>query len=130
MSEFFKSEMVKGDLQEMAELQMYCARAALALPVLPKEKVLEYFDILETFIEKQKIFYTRLSLSDDPEAMELANSMRQSALQATVQAAGMFKNFGYPMIEVNENTSINHIFDTMVDRLREVRKKLEEQGKT
>ena len=56
MSDFFKSEMVRGDLQEMAELQQYCMRAMYAFPVLSAEKQLEYFDTLITLIEKQKVF--------------------------------------------------------------------------
>ena len=47
MSNFFQSEMVRGDIQEMMELQRYCFQAAHAFPVLSHEKKLEYFNILE-----------------------------------------------------------------------------------
>ena len=40
MSNFFQSEMVRGDIQEMMELQQYCFRAAHAFPVLSTEKKL------------------------------------------------------------------------------------------
>ena len=80
MSDFFKNEMVRGDIQEMAELQQYCMRAMMTFPALSPEKQYEYFDVLMTLIEKQKIFYTRLTLSDDEEAKEMLKSMRDGAL--------------------------------------------------
>jgi hypothetical protein len=35
---------------------------------------------LSTLIDKQKIFYTRLSLSDDPEARDMLKSMKDGAV--------------------------------------------------
>jgi len=52
MSNFFQSEMVRGDLQEMMELQQYCFRAAHTFPVLSYEKKVEYFNVLEELLEK------------------------------------------------------------------------------
>ena len=40
----------------------------------------EYFDVLMTLIEKQKIFYMRLTLSDDPEAKNMLESMKDGAV--------------------------------------------------
>jgi hypothetical protein len=80
MNDFFKNEMVRGDIQEMAELQQYCMRAMMSFPALSPEKQYEYFEVLMTLIEKQKIFYTRLSLSDDPEAKNMLQSMKDGAV--------------------------------------------------
>ncbi len=38
---------------------------------MSKEDQLYHIDILQDLIEKQKIVYTRLSLSDDPEAKKM-----------------------------------------------------------
>ena len=78
MSSFFQSELVRGDIQEMAALQEYCFRCATNLALLDKERKLEYFEALRKLIDKQKIFYTRLSLSDDPEAKMVIENMKQS----------------------------------------------------
>ncbi len=78
MSSFFQSELVRGDIQEMAALQEYCFRCATNLALLDKERKLEYFEALRKLIEKQKIFYTRLSLSDDPEAKSVIDNMRNA----------------------------------------------------
>ena len=80
MSDFFKNEMVRGDIQEMSDLQQYCMRAMMSFPALSPEKQYEYFEVLATLIDKQKIFYTRLSLSDDPEARDMLNSMKDGAV--------------------------------------------------
>ena len=78
MSNFFQSELVRGDIQEMAALQEFCFRSVTNLALLNKERKLEYFEALRKLIDKQKIFYTRLSLSDDPEAKMVIENMKQS----------------------------------------------------
>ena len=44
MTEFFKSEMVRGELQEMMDLQQQCFRYAMSFPVLEKERRMEYLE--------------------------------------------------------------------------------------
>jgi hypothetical protein len=80
MSNFFQSEMVRGDLQEMAQLQEFCMRSMMTFPVLSTQKQLDYFNVLGDLIEKQKIFYTRLILSDDEEARDMVESMKDSVV--------------------------------------------------
>jgi len=112
MSDFFKSEMVRGDLQEMMELQKYCFMAANTFPVLSYEKKLEYFDVLTTLIEKQKVFNTRISLSDDPEAKNMLEDMKAAAV----------------MLGAPENVSINECFDELLSKVGSMREKLVEEG--
>jgi hypothetical protein len=112
MSQFFKSEMVRGDIQEMAELQQFCMRSMVAFPVLPPEKKMEYFNVLETLIEKQKIFYARLSLSDDPEAIEMAESMRDAVV----------------MLGASPNDNITSMFDDLLGKVGRMKEKLEAEG--
>lgn len=109
MSNFFQSEMVRGDIQEMMELQRYCFQAAHTFPVLSTEKKLEYFNVLEELVEKQKIFNTRMSLSDDPEAKEMIESMKTAAI----------------MLGGDPNKSLNLMFDELVDKIKFMRSKLE-----
>jgi hypothetical protein len=80
MSNFFQSEMVRGDLQEMAQLQEFCMRSMMTFPVLSTQKQLDYFNVLGDLIEKQKIFYTRLALSEDEEARDMVLSMKDSVV--------------------------------------------------
>ena len=108
MSNFFTSEMVRGELQEITDLQMYCVRASSMLPALSPERLLEYYDVLMTLIDKQKTFYARLSLSDDPEAKEMANLMRDMTI----------------MLGANPNESIYSMFDDLVSRVQEMKQQL------
>jgi len=112
MSEFFKSEMVRGEVQHIMELQQYCFQCAAAFPVLNKEKKQEYFDVLEELIEKQKIFTARLTLSDDPEAVDMADSMRQAAI----------------MLGASPNQNLTGVFDDLLKKVHNMKQKLEAEG--
>ena len=105
MSDFFKNEMVRGDIQEMAELQQYCMRAMMSFPALSPEKQHEYFEVLMTLIEKQKIFYTRLSLSDDPEAKNMQQSMKDGAL----------------LLGAEPGDNLLEMFDGLLDKVKEMK---------
>ena len=113
MSDFFKSEMVRGDLQEMMELQKYCFLAANAFPVLSYEKKVEYFDVLETFIEKQKIFNTRIAVSDDPEAKHTSKPMKAVVV----------------MLRSPEDQALAECFDRLLIKVKQMKEQLvEEEG--
>ena len=79
-SKFFQSELVRGDIQEMAALQEFCFRSVTNLALLNKEAKLDYFEALRKLLEKQKIFHARLMLSDDPEAKQVAANMKQAVV--------------------------------------------------
>ena len=112
MSDFFKSELVRGDIQEMAELQRFCFQSMVAFPVLSPTKKMEYFEVLEELIEKQKIFYTRLSLSDDPEAMEMVENMKQAIV----------------MLGATPDDNMNVMYDDLLDKVAKMKQQLEAQG--
>lgn len=80
MSEFFKSEMVRGDLQEMMELQQVCFRYAMSFPLLDKEKKKEYLEAMETLLDKQEIMYHRMKLSQDEEAQTVVENMQNAVI--------------------------------------------------
>ena len=46
--------------------------------MMSKEEKLEHIDILTNLLEKQRVMYTRLSLSDDPKAIEMKENLRKS----------------------------------------------------
>ncbi|BCV08102.1 MAG: hypothetical protein CM15mL4_1560 [uncultured marine virus] len=59
-------------------------------PTMSREDKLEHVDKLTELLEKQKIMYARLSLSDDPEAKELLTTMKSSILHD-----GFSTKYGY-----------------------------------
>ena len=101
MSKFFQSELVRGDIQEMAKLQEFCFRSVTNLALLDKERKLQYFEALRKLLEKQKIFYTRISLSDDPEAKSVAENMKNAVV----------------MLGGNPNLNIMEMFDDLLTKI-------------
>ena len=98
---FFQSEIIRGDIQEMLELQQFCFRSAMNFVLLDDERRLEYFDALMTLIEKQKIFYARIKLSDDPEAVSVLETMKQ----------------GVVMLGATPDTPIEQMFDELIEKV-------------
>ena len=79
MSEFFQSEVVRAELAEIQELQEEVYSNFFKFPSMSKEDQLYHVDTLETLLEKQKVLYTRLSLSEDPEAKKMKDHITQGA---------------------------------------------------
>ena len=78
MSEFFKSEIVREELDEIHRMQEEIYGKMMNIGGLSREDRIDHIDKLKTLLEKQRIMYTRLSLSDDPQAIKLLEQLRQS----------------------------------------------------
>ena len=78
MSEFFSSEIVQDELNEINEMQQEIYRDLTSFGTLDSEEKKEHIEKLSTLLEKQRLMYTRLSLSDDPKAIELKEQLQQS----------------------------------------------------
>ena len=76
---FFDSEVVRAEMTEIQELQEDVYLNVFTFAAMNKEKKLEHVKMLEKLLDKQKILYARLSLSDDPEAKEMKNRILESA---------------------------------------------------
>lgn len=79
MSGFFQSEIVREAIKEMEELQQRIIQDTFKAPVMNKEEKKEHVELMRTFLEKQKNLYFRLSLSDDPEALEMKERIQDAA---------------------------------------------------
>ena len=86
MSEFFDSEVVRAELAEIQELQEEVYTNVFKFPTMSKEDQLYHVEILERLCEKQRVMYTRLSLSDDPQAKEMKNHITEGAKQMGLPA--------------------------------------------
>ena len=78
MSEFFKSEIVREELDEIHRMQEEIYGKMMNLGGLSREERIDHIDKLKTLLEKQKIMYTRLSLSDDPDATKMLEELKKS----------------------------------------------------
>jgi len=79
VSGFFQSEIVRESIKEMEELQQQIIKDTFKAPIMSKEEKKEHVELMRTFLEKQKNLYFRLSLSDDPEALEMKERIEEAA---------------------------------------------------
>ena len=106
MSEFFDSEVVQEELQDITDLQKELYGNMLKFGDLPEEDKKDHIELLIELLEKQRIMYTRLSLSDDPTAKELLENLKKSVVL-----------MGFP-----PNTSVQTLFDTMKETIDNLKK--------
>ena len=102
---FFQSDVVRAELAEIQELQEEVYGALFKFPSMPKEDKQYHVDCLERLIEKQKILYARVSLSDDPDALKMKENIIESA----------------SMMGIPNSVDMSKVFDqmsTMVETLR------------
>ena len=78
MSDFFKSEIIQEELNEINRLQEKIYGSLLTFSAMSRDEKLEQIETLTTLLEKQQVMYTRLSLSDDPQAIEMKENLRKS----------------------------------------------------
>ena len=84
---FFDSDVVRAEMAEIQELQEEVYTNVFKYPMMKKEDQRYHVEILERLCEKQRVMYTRLSLSDDP----LAKQMKQNIIQGA-SAMGLPKD--------------------------------------
>ena len=109
MSSFFESEVVRESLMELDELQSQLFDDIMNIPFLDREGKKEHLGRMKEFLEKQKLFIFRLSLSEDPEAVEMKDKIMESA-----------RMFG-----LKNNQNINDFFEIMETNIKNLEKSLD-----
>ena len=109
MSEFFQSDVVRAELAEIQELQEEVYSNFFKFPSMANDDKKYHIDILNRLIEKQKILYTRLSLSDDPYAKQMKEHIMQGAAQ-----------MGFP-----EDMDMNLMFNQMTQMISMMKKQVD-----
>ena len=97
MSDFFESEIVQDELNEINKMQEEIYGNMMSFAELDLDEKMEHIEQLTELLDKQKVMYTRLALSDDPQAIEMKEKLRQSVTM-----------LGFP-----EGTDITVLFDSM-----------------
>lgn len=93
---FFDSELVRAEMTEISILQEDICKNVFTFASMSIEEKKFHIGLLEKLLNKQRILYTRLSLSDDPDAIQFKEQIRSQAL-----ALGL------------GSTDINSIFNNM-----------------
>jgi hypothetical protein len=110
MSKFFESELIREELEEINNLQREIYSSILNFGSLPSKEKKEHIEKLLSLLEKQKIMYTRLCLSDDPKAKELKANIKKSVVL-----------MGFPA-----DTDMNTLFANMSKTIESLRQHIDE----
>jgi hypothetical protein len=100
MTRFFDSEMVRKSVLELEEIQQKLFEQVLNLSFYDNNGKKEHLELMKEFLEKQKLFIFRLSLSDDPEAIEMKKRIIDSAKLFGLAEDGTVNDF-FEMLESN-----------------------------
>ena len=109
MSEFFDSNIVKEGLEDIQSLQAEIYQNAFNFGTMSREDKLDHIEKLTELLEKQKLMYTRISLSKDPEAVELKEHLEKSV-----------KLLGFP-----EGTDMTLLFSGMSNTIDNLKTQLD-----
>ena len=76
---FFDSDIVKAEMADIHQLQEEVYSSVMNFPYMNAADKTEHINLLSVLVEKQKVMYARLSLSDDPDAEIMKQEMTKSA---------------------------------------------------
>ena len=107
---FFDSPIVQEEMKEITKLQQAVYSKVFAFAHMGKQEKLEHVEMLETLLRKQQVLYTRLSLSDDPQAKMMKENIVKSA-----------KEMGFP-----PTVDLNYMFSNITDIVENMKKSIDE----
>ena len=106
---FFDSEIVRSEMAEIHELQEDVYENFMRFQYMNNADRASHIDQLSKLIDKQKIVYARLSLSDDPDAKKMKENILQSAksmgLPANVDVGKMFDQMSEVISHMKEHNT-------------------------
>ena len=106
---FFDSDIVRAEMAEIQELQEEVFDNVMKFQYMNDTDKLHHITTLERLIEKQKIVYARLSLSNDPDAKKMKEEILNSAV----------------MMGLPKNVDVNLMFNQMSDMMGIMRQQLD-----
>jgi len=106
---FFESDIVQQEMDDIARLQEEIYGMVFKFPSMNKEEKMKHVELLSNLLKKQQVLYTRMSLSDDPEAKSMKENIMRSA-----------QDLGFP-----PDVDIAYVFNNMTKVLDEMRGSIE-----
>ena len=105
MSKFFDSEIIQEEIEEINELQKMLYSNVMQFPTMEHDEKVEHIDLLTELLEKQKVMYTRLSLSDDPDAVKMKEQLHKTI----------------PLMGFPRGTDMNLLFEGMKETISKLK---------
>ena len=107
---FFQSKIVQDEMKEISELQEQIYMHVFQFATMDKDEKIRHVELLEELLKKQQVLYTRLSLSDDPEAKAMKDNIMSSA-----------RSLGFP-----EDVDLGYVFSNMTNIIDEMKESIKE----
>lgn len=107
---FFDSEVVQEEMKQISELQEQVYKNVFKFHNMDRKEKIEHVNLLQSLLDKQKVLYTRLSLSSDPDAIDMKNRIIDST----------------SMMGLSENIDMNIIFSNMSNLVESMKSQIEE----
>tara|TARA_X000000368_G_scaffold107441_1_gene83474 strand:+ start:483 stop:824 length:342 start_codon:yes stop_codon:yes gene_type:complete len=111
---FFKSEVVRAEMAEIHELQEEVYSNVFKFQNMSSEDKSYHVNILEKLVEKQRVMYTRLSLSDDPDAKKMKQDIVDSA----------------SMMGLPKNVDMNQVWSDMTKMVDIMKKQIDKDSQS
>ena len=109
MSKFFDSEIIQEEIEEINELQKMLYGNVMQFPTMEHDEKVEHIDLLTELLEKQKVMYTRLSLSDDPDAIKMKEQLHKTI----------------PLMGFPRGTDMNLLFEGMKETISKLKENID-----
>ena len=87
---FFDSDIVRKEMADIQDLQEEIYGDVFNFPQMDNDTKVEHIELLHELLEKQRVLYARMSLSDDPEAQK--ESAVMMGMPKDVDMASVFAN--------------------------------------
>jgi len=104
---FFDSDIIREEMESIFSMQSEIYRNIQNFPKMSRSEKFNHVECLSNLLEKQRVLYARLSLSDDPEAIEMKNKIEEA-----VNILGF------------ENADMNLIFKSMKRTIEHMQKSI------
>ena len=109
---FFSSNFVQEEMKAITELQDRIYGKVFSFSTMNNDDKLEHVELLEELLNKQKILYARMTLSDDPEAKVMKDNILSSAQQ-----------LGFP-----PDVDLNYVFSNMTNIIEKMKTTINESA--
>tara|TARA_B100000073_G_scaffold25991_1_gene20147 strand:+ start:146 stop:478 length:333 start_codon:yes stop_codon:yes gene_type:complete len=103
MSKFFDSSIIREEMEEIFNIQKELYQVIMQFGSMDDQEKREHMEKLKTLLDKQEVMWTRLSLSDDPEAIEMKEKIRMTS------AAMGFKDVDMNVIFKNMRSTLDNL---------------------
>ena len=111
---FFKSDVVRAEMAQINELQEEIYSNVFKFQFMTNEDKAYHVEILEKLIDKQRVMYTRLCLSDDPDAKKMKQDIAESAV----------------MMGLPKGTDMNTVWDNINKMVKVMRDQIDKRSES